>query len=606
MQDGEEPGAGQTSGKEHATTSRPEDVAGHQNDKETASHSEQATAYLDTGEEAATKEPGVQFFAAQAMTAATHSPEDGEFDHALVAQVMTMLTEGDKAVAIATAGAHRCMEKEHCLWMQEREDWQNCCASLKIAHESYARVIAFAKERECSSLIEDSSGGFFRQPGLDECQRLIDAVRVVAEVREEADRSGAEAQDICLDLASLPERWKPWEEALRAEDYAEDLDRARTLCYASLAAYDKAAALNGTDEAGDYERKQATYDLRTMASRTPSGATAAGERALLSGRPVTRKMGRSYLERVVFRQLEQEEEKARHRMAGDAYCEDCEDAINGNVEGSKSSVFCARMFAEVDADGSGAIDADELRLALQSLNVYLSDQAVATMIADIDLDRNGTIEASEWEIGIVKAKYKVYMLLAMATRCADDAEREYAIAGAVDRRHAIFTLRQRIDRITPINERERMIGALWGIVVGDALGMPADGSVNLRARGRDYGYITEMRAPFEGPHADGGMHLGVNSELLHIGTEATQLRPRIILEPTHKSDIMGGKDILHSQRNIHPHRCLPAGCNTLSGQITNLLIQSLADKDAYDKEHFLELYVRYCIFGMPNGPQLCS
>ena len=83
MQDGEEPDAAQTSGNEHATTSRPEDVAGHQNDKETAPHSEQATADLDTGEEAATKEPGVRFFAAQAMTAATHSPEDGEFDHAL-------------------------------------------------------------------------------------------------------------------------------------------------------------------------------------------------------------------------------------------------------------------------------------------------------------------------------------------------------------------------------------------------------------------------------------------------------------------------------------------------------------------------------------------
>lgn len=187
-----------------------------------------------------------------------------QFDHALVAETMTMLTEGDKSLAIGTAGAHRCIEKEKCMWMQEREDYVSCCAHLKNARAVYAKVLDFAKEKGCESLLHDGDGIFIREPKIVECQKLLDCAREVACVREEADRAGVEAQDICLDLAALPGRWKVWDKPLPAVFFLEELDRARRLCFMSLTAYEKAERLSGAGEADDYERDQAFFALHSQ------------------------------------------------------------------------------------------------------------------------------------------------------------------------------------------------------------------------------------------------------------------------------------------------------------------------------------------------------
>lgn len=251
------------------------------------------------------------------------------------------------------------------------------------------------------------------------------------------------------------------------------------------------------------------------------------------------------------------------------------------------------MFAEVDADGSGAIDRDELREALFSLKVYLSNREVQDMVDDIDVDRNGTIERDEWERGIVLAKYQIYLHLAMANKFLQYARKEYLIAGADDKEKLCFDIQQRIDKMTPISERERMLGCLWGVVSGDALAMPGDGSINLKAQHRDYGLITTLQPPYMGTHADGGMHLGINSTLKHLGKDQTRLHPRAILDPHRKSNIMGGKDRFHDQRGVHPHRCLKEGNNTLTAQITSLLIRSISENGLYNRDHFLDLYISH-------------
>eukprot|EP01043_Picozoa_sp_COSAG02_P095144 COSAG02_NODE_31529_length_532_cov_0.535797_1_plen_86_part_00 len=45
-----------------------------------------------------------------------------------------------------------------------------------------------------------------------------------------------------------------------------------------------------------------------------------------------------------------------------------------------------RMFAEVDVDGSGAIDASELRELLQNLGVYLTARELELAVLSIDKD----------------------------------------------------------------------------------------------------------------------------------------------------------------------------------------------------------------------------
>ena len=93
-------------------------------------------------------------------------------------------------------------------------------------------------------------------------------------------------------------------------------------------------------------------------------------------------------------------------------------------------------------------------------------------MTELDVDRNGTIERAEWERGIVMQKYKVYLLLSMSNRNLQDAEDEFKLAGASDRNSLLLQYKARIDKMTPVSVRERMLGALWGILSGDALGMP--------------------------------------------------------------------------------------------------------------------------------------
>merc|ERR1711998_514167 len=49
-----------------------------------------------------------------------------------------------------------------------------------------------------------------------------------------------------------------------------------------------------------------------------------------------------------------------------------------------------------DTDGSGAIDAAELKIAMQALGFEPTVEEVAKMVADIDLDGNATVEFEEF------------------------------------------------------------------------------------------------------------------------------------------------------------------------------------------------------------------
>eukprot|EP00656_Telonema_subtile_P046055 TRINITY_DN5237_c0_g1_i1.p2 TRINITY_DN5237_c0_g1~~TRINITY_DN5237_c0_g1_i1.p2 ORF type:complete len:155 (-),score=75.85 TRINITY_DN5237_c0_g1_i1:216-680(-) len=53
-------------------------------------------------------------------------------------------------------------------------------------------------------------------------------------------------------------------------------------------------------------------------------------------------------------------------------------------------------FALFDTDGSGAIDAKELKVAMQALGFEPSNDEIAKMMADIDVDGNATVELEEF------------------------------------------------------------------------------------------------------------------------------------------------------------------------------------------------------------------
>merc|ERR1711907_689014 len=56
----------------------------------------------------------------------------------------------------------------------------------------------------------------------------------------------------------------------------------------------------------------------------------------------------------------------------------------------------AEAFQLFDTDGSGAIDAKELKVAMQALGFDPSSDEIAKMMADIDVDGNATVELEEF------------------------------------------------------------------------------------------------------------------------------------------------------------------------------------------------------------------
>ena len=61
-------------------------------------------------------------------------------------------------------------------------------------------------------------------------------------------------------------------------------------------------------------------------------------------------------------------------------------------------------FALFDSDGSGAIDANELKIAMDALGFDIYADEAKRLIADIDADGSGTIELPEF-MSMMKEKY---------------------------------------------------------------------------------------------------------------------------------------------------------------------------------------------------------
>merc|ERR1711981_1368777 len=64
---------------------------------------------------------------------------------------------------------------------------------------------------------------------------------------------------------------------------------------------------------------------------------------------------------------------------------------------------CKEAFDLFDSDGSGAIDASELKVAMMALGFEPNDDEIDKMVKDIDADGNATVEFEEF-IGMMEGK----------------------------------------------------------------------------------------------------------------------------------------------------------------------------------------------------------
>ncbi|GBF98933.1 hypothetical protein Rsub_11725 [Raphidocelis subcapitata] len=130
---------------------------------------------------------------------------------------------------------------------------------------------------------------------------------------------------------------------------------------------------------------------------------------------------------------------------------------------------------------------------------------------------------------------------------------------------------------------DRVRGALWGVFIADALSMPVHWYYNPGDIKRDFGRVTDYRAPKE-RHPSSIMSLSNTG-----GHGRGDQKGRII------GDVINhGKHEFWGRPNVHYHQGMAAGENTLNALCTRVVVRGIAaDGGRYAPSTFLRDYVAF-------------
>jgi ADP-ribosyl-[dinitrogen reductase] hydrolase len=129
---------------------------------------------------------------------------------------------------------------------------------------------------------------------------------------------------------------------------------------------------------------------------------------------------------------------------------------------------------------------------------------------------------------------------------------------------------------------DRIRGALWGMMIGDALAMPAHWYYRLSELQRDFGVIRDYQAPKE-LHPSSIMSLSSTSGAGR-GNQAGDVVGEVILK---------GKKHHWGPAGRHYHQGMQAGENTLNALCARLILRSLCRTRTHDTADFLAEYVQF-------------
>jgi ADP-ribosyl-[dinitrogen reductase] hydrolase len=132
------------------------------------------------------------------------------------------------------------------------------------------------------------------------------------------------------------------------------------------------------------------------------------------------------------------------------------------------------------------------------------------------------------------------------------------------------------------NTADRIRGALWGMMIGDALAMPVHWYYRLSELQRDFGVIRDYQAPKE-LHPSSIMALSSTSRAGR-GNQAGNVVGEVILK---------GKKHHWGPAGRHYHQGMRAGENTLNALCARLVLRSLCRKKSHDTADFLAEYAEF-------------
>ena len=133
-----------------------------------------------------------------------------------------------------------------------------------------------------------------------------------------------------------------------------------------------------------------------------------------------------------------------------------------------------------------------------------------------------------------------------------------------------------------LSTADRVRGALWGMMIGDALAMPVHWYYRLSELQRDFGVIRDYQAP-KAMHPSSIMSLSSTSRAGR-GTQSGDVVGDVILK---------GKKHHWGPAHRHYHQGMQAGENTLNALCARLVLRCLCRMKGYDSAAFLADYVQF-------------
>ena len=152
-------------------------------------------------------------------------------------------------------------------------------------------------------------------------------------------------------------------------------------------------------------------------------------------------------------------------------------------------------------------------------------------------------------------------------------------------------------------DTSRVSASLTGMLVGDALAVPAHWFYSPRKLREDYGEITGMVAP-KSTHAESmvqGMSYAGSIDIMHDKAKFYEGNA-LALEACQLSE----GDGTSSDERVHYHASLKKGQNTANSCIARLVMRYLVEanaggKDGYDPDAFLEQFYEYSTWSLRRG-----
>jgi len=123
-----------------------------------------------------------------------------------------------------------------------------------------------------------------------------------------------------------------------------------------------------------------------------------------------------------------------------------------------------------------------------------------------------------------------------------------------------------------LSKNTKVLGAITGAMIGDALAMPAHWFYNTKALRDQFGQINNYVDP-PNNHPDS----------IFWRSEYPLSQPEF--------DILGDQQVFWGQRNVHYHRQLRAGENTLNAKLLQLVLEQVWENKAYNRDQWIQTYL---------------